>query len=238
MTILYVNGDSHAAGAEAVNPHCFAEDDYLYYGLGRQPHPDNLKVSWGCELANMMGAVLHCDAESASSNDRIIRTTREYLKNFRPDYVVIGWSTWEREEWLHDNIYWQVNAGGVGEDWPLEIKNRYKNWIVDLDFESKKRRAEQDIWELHHTLAQMEIPHLFFTCYESFADGPTVLTWNDEYIQPYDNKYTYYNWCKSSGFKTVNPTSYHFGPDAHSAWAKFLFAHMLKKDLKHDRDSL
>ena len=25
--ILYVNGDSHTAAAEAVNPHCFAEDD-------------------------------------------------------------------------------------------------------------------------------------------------------------------------------------------------------------------
>ena len=238
MTILYVNGDSHAAGAEAVNPHCFAEDDHLYYALGRQPHPDNLKVSWGYELANMMGAVLHCDAESASSNDRIIRTTKEYLKNFKPDYVVIGWSTWEREEWLHDGTYWQVNAGGIGEDWPLEIKNRYKNWIVDLDFESKKRQAEQDIWELHQTLALLEIPHLFFTCYESFADSPTALTWNDNYIHPYNNKYTYYNWCKSNGFNTVNPTSYHFGPDAHSAWAKFLFEHILKKELEHDRGSL
>ena len=114
----------------------------------------------------------------------------------------------------------------------------YKNWIVDLDFESKKRQAEQDIWELHQTLALLEIPHLFFTCYESFADSPTALTWNDNYIHPYNNKYKYYNWCKSNGFNTVNPTSYHFGPDAHSAWAKFLFEHILKKELEHDRGSL
>jgi hypothetical protein len=236
--ILYVNGDSHTAGAEATNPHCFAEDDYLYSALGRQPHPDNLKVSWGCELANMMGAVLHCDAESASSNDRIIRTTREYLKNFKPDYVVIGWSTWEREEWLRDGIHWQVNAGGIGKDWPIEIKDQYKNWIVDLDFESKKRKAEYDIWKLHQELTLLEIPHLFFTCYESFAPSPAILTWGDNYIHPYDNKYTYYNWCKSNGFKTVVPTSYHFGPDAHSAWAKFLFKYMSMKELKSDRHSL
>ena len=93
--LVYINGDSHSAGAEAVNPHCFAEDDYLYRGLGRRPHPDNLQVSYGCHLANMLGAVLHCDAESASSNSRIIRTTGQYLKNNpKPDLVVIGWSTW------------------------------------------------------------------------------------------------------------------------------------------------
>ena len=31
--ILYVNGCSHAAAAEAVNPHSWAEDDGLYYAL-------------------------------------------------------------------------------------------------------------------------------------------------------------------------------------------------------------
>ena len=39
--ILYVNGDSHAAGAEAATPHGFAEDDGECWGMGRQPHPDN-----------------------------------------------------------------------------------------------------------------------------------------------------------------------------------------------------
>ena len=44
--ILYVNGDSHTAGAEAVNSHAFAEDDPALYHLGRLPHPENLEVSW------------------------------------------------------------------------------------------------------------------------------------------------------------------------------------------------
>ena len=43
--ILYVNGDSHTAGAEAVNPYAFAEDDPNLTHLGRLPHPDNLAVS-------------------------------------------------------------------------------------------------------------------------------------------------------------------------------------------------
>ena len=77
--ILYVNGDSHSAAAEAVNSYCFANDDPLYYALGRRPHPDNERVSYGCNIANELNAILHCDAESASSNTRIIRTTKDCI---------------------------------------------------------------------------------------------------------------------------------------------------------------
>ena len=42
--MLYVNGDSHTAGAEAVNSHAFAEDDPDLFYLGRAPHPENLAV--------------------------------------------------------------------------------------------------------------------------------------------------------------------------------------------------
>ena len=79
--ILYVNGDSHSAGAEAVNPHAFAEDDSKYFYMGRAPHPENLSVSWGKVLSNILKASFHCDAESASSNSRILRTTRNWLMN-------------------------------------------------------------------------------------------------------------------------------------------------------------
>jgi hypothetical protein len=102
--ILYVNGDSHSAGAEAVNTYSFAQDDSLYWNMDREPHPDNLRVSYGCELANMLGAILQCDAESASSNDRIIRTTYKALDIVKPELVIIGWSTWEREEWWHQGL--------------------------------------------------------------------------------------------------------------------------------------
>jgi len=77
--ILYVNGDSHAAAAEAVNNYAFAEDDPAYFFSGRRPHPDNLVVSWARQLSRTLNAALHLDAESASSNARIIRTTRVWL---------------------------------------------------------------------------------------------------------------------------------------------------------------
>ena len=81
--ILYVNGDSHSAAAEAVNIHAFAEDDPKYFYLGRAPHPDNLSVSWGKLLSLTLRAGLHCAAESASSNARILRTTCEWLDTRR-----------------------------------------------------------------------------------------------------------------------------------------------------------
>jgi hypothetical protein len=225
MTILYVNGDSHSAGAEAVNSYCFAEDDPFYYALGRIPHPDNERVSYGCNIANELFAVLHCDAESASSNARIIRTTRKYLEDGKPDVIVIGWSTWEREEWLHDNVYWQVNAGGVGHDWPDVIKERYKEYVANINLAAAQKQAHSDIFELHTELQDLKIPHLFFNTFNDFATV-NPKNWNDRYIDPYDPNMTYWKWLNDNGFQSNQ--SYHFGADAHRKWAEFLLPHLTK----------
>lgn len=237
--ILYVNGDSHSAGAEAVNSYSFAVDDPMYWALGRQPHPDNLRVSYGCELANLLGAVLICDAESASSNDRIVRTTYEHLTGVqgmfngnRPDLVVIGWTTWEREEWWEPESarYWQVNAGGVGHDWPDSIKKRYKDYIAGKNYQEAIVEAHVKIHHLHNDLSNMNINHLFFNCFEPFTNV-TQLDWNGCFIDPYNHNMTYYNWAQSQGFNTVRSDSYHYGPDAHAAWAKFLYQQLIYKNL-------
>ena len=217
--ILYINGDSHAAGAEAVNSYAFANDDPQYKYLGRLPHPDNLFVSFGNVLAKNLSAELYCDAESASSNDRIIRTTKHYLKTNRPDLIVIGWSTWEREEWLYEEQYWQINAGGVGNDWPDAIKQQYKHWVNNIDHEQKQQESEEKIWVLHQELA--DIPHLFFNSYSALK-STEHREWGYNYLHPYDSNRTYYRWLLDQKFQTVNPKSYHFGPDAHLSWATYL----------------
>lgn len=223
--LLYVNGDSHSAGAEAVNSYCFAEDDPFYHALGRIPHPDNERVSYGCNIANELFAVLHCDAESASSNARIIRTTRAYLEDHKPDAVIIGWSTWEREEWLHDGIYWQVNAGGVGDDWPESIKEQYKNYIINLDWTAATSRAHEDIFELHTELADLKIPHLFFNTYNDFSTQ-SQKDWHGSYIDPYNPDLTYWHYLTNLGFESNQ--SYHFRADAHRKWAEFLLPHLTR----------
>jgi hypothetical protein len=231
--IVYVNGDSHSAGAEAVNSYCFAEDDPLYWALGRRPHPDNERSSYGCELANMLGAILECDAESASSNSRIIRTTIDYLNTNTPDLVIIGWSTWEREEWWHEPTqrYWQVNAGGIGHDWPNDIKERYKSYIANLDVTQAITQTVDNIWALHTELDKQKIKHLFFNTFEPIHSTHKFTNWNGSYLEPYNPDFTYYNWLIQKGFKTVRPDSYHFGPDAHCAWADFLHQTLVLNNL-------
>jgi hypothetical protein len=223
--ILYVNGDSHSAGAEAVNNYCFAEDDPFYYALGRIPHPDNERASYGCNIANELFAILHCDAESASSNSRILRTTRDYLKDTKPDAVIIGWSTWEREEWLHDDVYWQINAGGVGHDWPDIVKERYKEYVSNLNWPERTRSAHTQIHEFHCELLDSSIPHLFFNTYNYF-NTPEQVDWHNSYLEPYNANMTYWKWLTDQGFQS-NP-SFHFGADAHRKWAEFLLPHLTR----------
>ena len=134
--ILYVNGCSHTAACDANVEHAWAEDDPDYYGWGQVPHPENLKVSWGKKLSEMLGATeFYCDAQSGGSNPRILRTTREWIKN-NPDklantFMVIQWTTWEREEWFHteSNYWYQVNASGI-DMVPPEWQDRYKQYVA------------------------------------------------------------------------------------------------------------
>lgn len=230
--ILYVNGDSHSAAAEAVNSYCFAEDDSLYYALGRIPHPDNERVSYGCNIANSLGAIYHTDAESASSNARIIRTTTQYIKEEGPpDAIIIGWATWEREEWLHNNQYYQVTAGGT-DMVPDDLMDRYKAWVIDSADRVIENELKQHelIWQFHQTLKDLAIPHLFFNTYNCFAhiriSNLDRYDWSNHYIDPYSEELTYYHWLKNNGCQTVNPNSYHFGADAHRKWAEFLLPYL------------
>jgi hypothetical protein len=233
--ILYVNGDSHTAAAEAVNPHAFAMDDGELYHLGRLPHPENLAVSWGKKLSEFLKAGFKCDAESAASNQRILRTTREWLATAPTNteiFVIIQWTTWEREEWLIDGTYYQVNGSGIDQV-PPEYETQYKQWIVDIDWNSVTKKAHQDIWDLHTELKDRNIPHVFFNGNNDFAKiaESERRDWGTSYMGPYDPQLTYNQWLLSNGFDTVSPNSWHFGQDAHSAWARNVLKYIVKNQL-------
>jgi hypothetical protein len=162
--MLYVNGDSHTAAAEAVNTHAFAEDDPALFYLGRAPHPENISVSWGKQLSLSLRAGLRCDAESASSNARILRTTREWLDKVGSDHpdplIIIQWSTWEREEWLHNGVYYQVGSSGI-DDVPQELQEKYRNYVIGTDWKFKTQQAHDEIWAFHQQLNKQGIKHIF-----------------------------------------------------------------------------
>lgn len=225
--IIYTNGDSHTAAGEAVNSYCFACDDPNLWYMGRAPHPDNIKVSYGAVLGRIVKAKFMTDAESASSNDRIIRTTKEFLSRPTNDQVivVIGWSTWEREEWEHQGKTYQINAC-MGEDWPEEIKERYREWVTNIDMKKKLQEEHDKIWNFHLELQERGIKHLFFNTFESLAGVEDEKDWGGSYLFPYNNDLTYYNWAISKGFSTVNENSYHFGKHVHYAWAHHLLPYL------------
>lgn len=238
--ILYVNGCSHTAAAEAVVPWCFAEDDPNLYHLGRRPHPINLQVSWCTELGRSTRMEVYCDAESASSNDRIDRTTRAWIAA-NPDtakkaFVILQWTSWEREEWLHSSgQYYQVNASGI-DHVPPEWQDRYRQYIIGVDWYKKTLDAHRKIWDLHQYLDSLNIPHLFFNGTSTFSSIPLHQRqdWGDCYIQPYSQDHSYYNYCIKHGFREKTKGLYHLGPDAHSFWSNYVLQYMTDHKLLDD----
>ena len=230
--ILYVNGDSHTAAAEAVNQHAFAEDDPDYNYLHRLPHPANLAVSWGRRMADNLKCVFKCDAESAASNTRIMRTTREWIQqnphNLDRTFMIIQWSTWERQEWLIDDTYYQITASG-DDTVPESHRERYRKYILDVNWHKCRQQAHADIWQFHQELQQKNIRHVFFNGNNHCGDidPDQHQDWAGCYVSPYDGQQTYDQWLKNHGYQTVAPNSWHFGEAAHGAWARFMLQYIV-----------
>jgi hypothetical protein len=231
--ILYVNGDSHTAAAEAVNNHAFAIDDSQYWHLDRRPHPDNLAVSWGKLLSDRLKNTFHCDAESASSNDRIIRTTKNWIESHEKELyrtlMIIQWSTWEREEWLIDNEYYQVNASGI-DIVPESHQQQYKEYIAGINWQQKTEEAHLKIWNFHLWLQSRDIKHVFFNGNNDFGKIKNPQNWGTNYIDPYNPASTY-DAILNEKFQPVSPVSYHYGPDAHRYWANYILHYLLDNKL-------
>jgi len=232
--LLLVNGDSHAAGAEAVNQYSFAYDDPEYVNMHRSPHPDNLRVSWGIKLAKMLAATPHVLAESASSNKRILRTTREFL-NEKWDgnddiLIVVQWSTWEREEWQIDGKWFQINASGI-DDVPDSHKQKYKEFVANVDWQKCTEHWHSEIWKFHKELTDKNIPHIFFNGNTNFSKIRDQKDWGISYMDPYDESATYHNQLQALGYKTVSKDSYHYDAQAHSAWSKIMIRYIVDNKL-------
>jgi len=209
---LYVNGDSHSAGHDAGGP----------------------SHSYGKHIADWLNAEFVCDAVAGCSNDSIISRTLTYLENNTPDYIIIGWSTWERETWRHDDISYNITASGT-DTVPPELREQYKQWVVDSvtpEFQHHKEENHTKIWQLHQLLNSKNIPHLFFNCYSHFhyviTHNKLRYEWDNCYVDPYDQWSTYYFWLERKGYASANSKYYHYGADAHAAWAEFLLPYIKK----------
>ena len=232
--ILYVNGCSHSAAAEAANPHAWACDDGELWQHGDEPHPANLAVSYGRHLADALGAELVCQASSGGSNDRIIRTTTEWIKN-NPDrladtFMILQWTTWEREEWFHNGRWYQVNASGI-DIVPPELEDRYKNYVINIDWDVKTPEAHDKIWAMHLYLKSLHIRHLFFSGHSTFSDIQSQQNWGVNYMHPYLREESYHNWLINNGGTYANAQSYHFDAKSHCIWAEHVLQYIKDNNL-------
>jgi hypothetical protein len=229
--MLYVNGDSHTAAAEAVNPHAWAMDDPNLFYLGKAPHPENLAISWGRLLSHTLKSAFRCDAESGGSNSRIMRTTLKWLsdagRDFPDQLVIIQWSTWEREEWIYDGEYYQIGASGI-DGVHVGLEEQYKQFVANIDWQEKTEQAHNAIWQFHKELEAQNIHHIFFNGNNDFSKIKNRKDWGNTYIGPYNPTLTYDAIIRSKGIETVMPGSWHFGKDGHSAFHRFVLDHIIK----------
>jgi hypothetical protein len=189
-------------------------------------------VSWGKNLSIALKASFHCGAESASSNQRILRTSREWLAQPRNQdvLVIIQWSTWEREEWLYNGEYYQVNASGI-DLVPTELQQRYREFVTTVDWHKCSEYWHNEIWNFHQELQQQNIAHIFFNGNNSFERIADKRSWGSSYIDPYNSQGTYDAILKQNNYNTVSPKSYHFGDDAHRFWTSYVLKYIVSNQI-------
>jgi hypothetical protein len=210
--ILYVNGDSHT------------------YGMQLLPHErfsDIVAKEFNFDVVNV--------AQVGASNARIMRTTREYLDNNQPDLILIGWTTWEREEWFHQDQYYNVNSSGH-DPLPANLQQLYKQWVTEQTEDTlctKSQYWHNEIFKLHIELVEKNIKHVFFNCLYNFFQTDNQQDWSTNFIGPYDNDSSYYWWLTKQGIRADQ--WYHFGADGHAAWATKLINYIKQHDIIRQR---
>jgi hypothetical protein len=221
MKTLYVNGDSHSHHVYGVPGKSFAE-----------------------QLAEKFSASLINQSLPGGSNQRIIRTTIEDLKLLNPKetFVLIGWSSFERAEWYHNNS-WHNIVGSDAYELPIELVDLGRKHLSKFDEDMTyclncHVQQHQNIWSFYNHLITQGYQFLFFQgCQTFFFDGLPEQdrnfgfpwrpdTWaHNPYVTvlPDDSRYieSFSHLCLQQGFQHAD-NYLHFGQDAHNYWSEYL----------------
>ncbi len=199
--ILYTNGDSHTAAAEAVNLYSFADDDRIHWAQKRRPHPDNLKVSWGVVLSSLMKTSFFTDAESESDNKRIIHTVKEWIARTKDNVeasevlMIIQWSSWDNEDWTF-NTHQNIRA--------------FHAYLDDLGYRHFFFNGNKSFVEV---------------------DKSNRIDWGESFLDPYLPEGSFDGFLQANGHDTVITSNKHYGRNAHAAWANHLLQHIIKHEM-------
>ena len=226
---IFVNGDSHTAKV---------------YGSADKTATQILADEHSCTFENI--------ALPGGSNQRIIRTTQERLKDLDPNttIIIIGWSSFERTEWYYQDA-WHAVCGDPHYDLDSDLdalwRQHINSWWADDNHESWRRQADQhnQIWIFHRLLQDLGYQFIFYQgCRTFFFDGcpqqdqefrlPWIAdTWvHDPYVSlQADNTRIIDGFSHHSercGFVPADDRA-HYGADAHVAWADRMRPLFLKK---------
>ena len=149
---IYFNGDSHTYGSELIDPNT---ECYSY------------------KLAQLLNAtILDNPAVGGAGNDRILRTTEEFLQKCNgnyPDLIVIGWSEATRFDWFYDGQYRTMAStqDGLSDETARSVdmvRNEFQKTTMYsmTNSVSYTQYFHSQIYNLHCKLDYLKIPHLFF----------------------------------------------------------------------------
>jgi hypothetical protein len=199
---IYVNGEASS----------------LAYHLG------GMSASYGSNIAFQLNSLLVCDAAHGKTNEEIAESTLQYIKEVKPAYVIIGWNTWEAEMWEHSGQRYIIAGGCDATDYPKPLRSRFTEWKNSLYSDKSIRVSEEKshniIWDLHCTLKDAGIKHLFFNTLAHLSTIKDKRNWEGCYIEPYNANYTIHKWC-TNNVKEKSIT-YALSLEDHDAWADFL----------------
>lgn len=230
--LIYFNGDSNTAGTELWD----------------------LEQGYAAKLAKKLGAssVVN-DAMAGCSNMRIIRSTESFLRDCAtrdqyPDFMVIGWSSFEREEWWSDEYSQLIslNTHVFAFD-DIKKTDRYQHWLAHqaLDNHYNIQMAKfynTQIYNLHQELRSKNIRHLFFPAIWSLAyfearveHKPYAsvyrLDWHHNFVAPYEENFSMINWLAERGHEEITPGQRHYAEPAQEEWARYLETYIREHDL-------
>lgn len=229
--ILYVNGDSHSVGHGIRHENGMIFEDASLNDSSEAPHPANFPYSYGAVLAKKLSADLVCQARSGGSIARAVRTTKQFVNQTQGNvFVLIGLPSSEREEWYHEGVYYQINAGGH-ENLPAALQQRYKEWVAawsaGYNYYNRQPLIHSTIVELHKWLCQRNIKHLFFHTSQVFNDPGYDFGVN--FVGPYGETDSDFQFCRWLLNRNYPADAWgHFGTDGHLAWADFLLPYINK----------
>lgn len=138
----------------------------------------------------------------------------------RDTFLLIGWTSWEREEWpwLYNNI---SVCGGPDFGVPVAMKARYEQWKTTLTRDYMRACLEiwhERIYQVHEALRDSGVPHLFWTTYDNFKDLSDHRDWHGNFYKPYDPDGCMCKWFAANGVQAIHGDPFHYDTQAHQAW--------------------